>query len=79
MQLSESDIKYLIKDIKRCEKYVNETKQFSFRPAMRSEAAKLLINLAGYRFDNEKLDAYKLTQEEKREYFNASTTDSTSK
>ena len=79
MQLSNSDILWLADQIKHCEERAKAETTGSFRMIMRAETAKLMINLAGYRFDYDKYAAYKISQKEEREYFNVSTTNSTTK
>lgn len=73
MELSDNDIAFLVKRIRWAEGTLNE-KDFGFRPIMQAEAAIIILNLAGWVWDREKQQPFKRTQREKREYFNATTT-----
>ena len=80
MPLDKSDIEFLTRVINNCERYLKDPKvEGAFRIVARSEAARLQLNMDGWRWDVERGRAYKVTQNEKREYFDASTTNSTSK
>ena len=84
MQLDENDIRYLIQQKNAAEaaleaSFISKDATGAGRYPMRAEAAVLLLNLAGFRWDNVKRNAYKISQKEEREYFNVSTTNSTTK
>jgi hypothetical protein len=57
--LSESDIKWLAAEAKRCDDKSRTAKEGVFSYAARREAAQLLLNMNGYKMDYDKGQAYK--------------------
>lgn len=72
MQLDNNAVGYLVKIINQLENMVETAERGQFRIVARSEAAKLVLALGGWGFDEVRRNAFKLTQREKREYFDAS-------
>ena len=84
MELSKTQIAILVRRIIQLEAQAKRIQKQprprgDFRLIMRAEAGRMILELNGYYWDNEKNDAYRVVQNEEREYtFDASTTDSTS-
>lgn len=75
MTLNETQIKYLTDELNRLNQLIStpsdgtdELVQKKFQASRRGEAALLMLNICGYRYDYKRKSAYKIVQNEEREY-----------